>query len=78
MNNKELDLIRSYNEKNNKNVNHLELFYNNNKNTTNTNQKNIILRGDYFYSFYNYAKNSFLFKNIGNSIENYKKNISSN
>ena len=79
MNNNELILLKSGENKNNKNMNHLELFCNNNKNITiNINKNYIILRGDAFYSFYYFFKNSIPFNKIKSEMENNKNSRLSN
>ena len=73
VNNNKLSLIKSGSDKNNQNMNHIELFCNNDKDITiNINKNYIILRGDSFYSFYYYFKKAIPLAEIKNSLS--KKN----
>ena len=78
VNNNKLTLIKSGNDKNNQNMNHIELFCNNDKDITiNINKNYIILRGDSFYSFYYYFKKAIPLNEIKKSLSNKNMNKSS-
>ena len=73
INNNELVLLKSGNDKNN--INHIELFCNNNKSIIiNINKNYIILRGDSFYSLYIYFKNAIPLKELKNNLANKNNN----
>ena len=76
MNNNELILLKSESDKN---INHIELFCNNNKNITiNINKNYIILRGDSFYSFYQFFKKAIPLNEIKSKIKTSHNNKLSN
>ena len=69
INENELVLLKSGNDKNNKNMNHIELYCQNKKNIEiNINKNYIIVRGDSFFSLYHYFKKALPLKEIKNKL----------
>ena len=79
VNNNKLSLIKSGNDKNNQNMNHIELICHNDRNILiNINKNYIILRGDSLYSFYYFFKKAIPLTKIKNSLSKKNMNKTSN
>ena len=79
MNNNELILLKSGQDINNQNMNHIEFFCSNNSNITiNINKNYIILRGDSIYSLYYYFLKAIPINEIKNNLNKKEKHKFSN